>query len=157
MGLVGRVGLVGLVGLVCAAACSRETPPAPAGNVTPRDSQHAGITTPHGDHSAHHGGLVLMNGELHYEVVFDRSGGHRVWFTDAVRQDLPASMARDVRMIVTRPNEPVETLALEIDDAGESWVAKGRPVEGETVMVKVSYAVQGVPYEVEIPFLIPAK
>jgi hypothetical protein len=152
---VGRVGLVATMVLVT--ACSRETPPAPALNATPRDSQHAGITTPHGDHSPHHGGMVLMNGELHYEVVFDRAGSHRVWFTDAVRQELPASTARDVRMIVTRPDGPSETIALEIDDAGESWVASGRPVEGENVMVKVSYAVRGVAHEVEIPFLIPAK
>ena len=34
-----------------------------------------------------------MNGEMHYEVVFDRDGKHRVWFSDAVREDLPASVA----------------------------------------------------------------
>ena len=78
--------------LVLAAACCAGGAAGPAANVTPRDSQHQGITTPHGDHSAHHGGLVLMNGELHYEVVFDRDGRHRVWFSDAVREDLPASI-----------------------------------------------------------------
>lgn len=98
-----------------------------------------------------------MNGELHYEVVFDRNGRHRVWFSDAVREDLPASIARDVRMVVTRPGEAPETLALDIDEAGESWIAQGRAVEGENVMVKVTYAVQGAPHEIEIPFLIPSK
>lgn len=149
--------LLAAVLILATVSCSKpDTAPA-AETRKPGDSQHAGITTPHGDHSAHHGGMVLMNGELHYEVVFDRGGQHRVWFTDAVRQDLPASMARDVRMIVTRPNGPPETIALDIDEAGESWVAKGRPVDGDNVMVKVSYAVRGAPHEVEIPFLIPVK
>lgn len=93
-----------------------------------------------------------MNGELHFEVVLAPDGAHRVWFTNAVRDDLPASIARDVRMVVSRPGEPDETLALEIDDAGESWIARGRPVSGDNVMVKVSYSVAGEPYEVEIPF-----
>ena len=95
-----------------------------------------------------------MNGETHYEVVFDRNGSHRVWLSDAVREDLPASIARDVRMTITRPNAPVEILDLAIDDAGESWVARGKPVDGENVMVKLSYALRGAPHEVEIPFVI---
>ncbi len=99
--------------------------------------------------------MVLMNGELHYEVVFDRSGKHQVWFSDAVREDLPASVAANVTMTVTRKGAPPEPLVLTIDDSGESWVANGKPVEGDDVMVKVSYAVRGEPFEVEIPFLIP--
>lgn len=98
-----------------------------------------------------------MNGELHYEVVFDPAGAHRIWFSDAVREDLPASIAREVLMIVSRPGEPPETLPLQIDDAGESWVARGRPLAGNDVMVKVSYAVQGAVHEVEIPFAVPAQ
>ncbi len=156
-GVVRRGGLVGLIG-VLAVACSREaTTPTPQTNMAPRDAQHQGITTPHGDHSPHHGGMVLMNDELHYEVVFDRDGRHRIWFTDAVREDLPASIARGVRMTIARPNQPPEALTLDIDEAGESWVASGKPVAGDNVMVKINYVVQGSPHEVEIPFLIPAK
>lgn len=119
----------------------------------PKDAQHQGITTPHGDHSPHHNGIVLMNGELHYEVVLSPEGRHQVWFSNAVREDLPASIARDVTMTVTRPKEPDEKLALEIDDAGESWVARGRPITTGETMVKLSYSVQGQPLEIEIPFL----
>jgi hypothetical protein len=93
-----------------------------------------------------------MNGDLHYEVVLDRSGQHRIWFTDAVRQDLPASIAQNVRMTVTRPNEPAEQIALEIDDSGESWIAKGRAVQGNGVLVKVTYSVRDAANEIEIPF-----
>ena len=98
-----------------------------------------------------------MNGELHYEVVFDPQGRHRIWFSDAVREDLPASVARDVRMTVTRPGATPESLALEIDEAGESWVASGTPVSGDNVMVKVTFVAQGAPLEIEIPFLIPGE
>ncbi len=140
-----------------AGACSKPPEPAPVAAVKPADSQHAGITTPHGDHSPHHGGMVLMNGELHYEVVFDPHGKHRVWFSDAVREDLPASVATNVTMTVARNGAATEQLALTIDDSGESWVANGQPVAGDDVMIKVSYAVKGAPFEVEIPFLIPVK
>jgi hypothetical protein len=138
-----------------ALACSKPPEPAPAAASTkPADAQHAGITTPHGDHSPHHGGMVLMNGELHYEVVFDRSGKHQIWFSDAVREDLPASVASNLTMTITRKGASPEALALAIDDSGESWVANGKPVEGDDVMVKVSYAVKGERFEVEIPFLM---
>lgn len=172
MGLVGLVGRVGKnlsavaravsrdrrwIGLITVAltatACTRDAVEVSLNMSAPPDAQHRGITTPHGDHAPHHGGLVLMNGELHYEVVFDREGRHRIWFSDAVRQDLPASVARDVVMTVTRPNDAPERLTMTIDDAGESWVASGRPVAGEHVMTKITYVVQGAPYEVEIPFV----
>jgi hypothetical protein len=85
-----------------------------------------GITTPHGDHSPHHGGIVMMNGEMHYEVVF-RSGGQasRLVQQRGPRR-LPASIATGVTMVISRPMGPAETLPFRIDDSGESWVAAGR-------------------------------
>jgi hypothetical protein len=137
-------------------ACSKpaEPPPAPA---KPNDPQHAGITTPHGDHSPHHGGLVLMKGELHYEVVIDPNGKHAVWFSDAVREDLPASVASKVQMIVMRPNAPDESLPLAIDESGESWITTGKPVAGNDVMVKVTFVARGEPFEIEIPYVAPPR
>ncbi|MGH9201376.1 MAG: hypothetical protein ACRD2A_09080 [Vicinamibacterales bacterium] len=141
-----------------AGGCSKTSEPAPASpSARPADAQHAGITTPHGDHSPHHAGMVLMNGDLHYEVVFDKNGKHQVWFSDAIRADLPASVATNVVMIVSRNSGPAEQLSLAIDESGESWVASGQPVVGDDVMVKVTYSVKGAPFEVEIPFLIPVK
>ncbi len=137
--------------------CSPATPPAAEPAPQPRDAQHAGITTPHGDHSAHHGGLVLMNGEVHYEVVLDKSGRHRIWFSDAVREDLPASQATRVTMTIVRAGAPDEPLVLAIDDSGESWVASGQPVAPGEVTAKVTYVLRGEPFEIEIPFTIPAS
>ena len=146
-----RVHLV--LGFVVLTACStKPVEPEPAASPKPADPQHAGITTPHGDHSPRHGGLVLMQGELHYEVVLDRDGKHAIWFSDAVREDLPASVASKVAMTVIRPNARDEVLSLAIDESGESWIASGQPVAGDDVMVKVTFVARGEPFEIEIPF-----
>lgn len=147
--------IVGLSFVVALGGCSAAPAPPPPERVAeaPRDAQHAGITEPHGDHSPHHGGLVLMNGDVHYEVVMDPAGKYEVWFSDAVRTELPASVAARTRVEVVRPGTDAESLPLAIDEAGESWVGQGRPVAGEGVMVKVSYDIKGTPHEVEIPFV----
>jgi hypothetical protein len=141
-----------LLGLALAVACSsKPAEPRPEPAKKPADAQHAGITTPHGDHSPHHGGLVLMNGEVHYEVVFDSQGKHRVWFSNAVREDLPASIASDVVMAVTPRMGAATMFALKIDDSGESWMADGsHPLAGGD-MVKLTYKLRGEPFEIEIP------
>ena len=94
-----------------------------------------------------------MNGEMHYEVVFDKAGKHRVWFSDAVREDLPASIVRGVTMVIARPMGAAETLPLAIDDSGESWVAAGAPLDESGTTVTLKYSVRGEPFEIEIPFL----
>ena len=94
-----------------------------------------------------------MNGDIHYEVVLGRDGRHRVWFSDAVRNDLPASIAQNLTLEIARPAAPVEVVKPAIDEAGESWVATSRPIEGDGVMVKIRYALQGEPHEVEVPFI----
>ena len=143
--------------LIAAAACS--SPPetaAPASTAAPAaaaDPQHQNVVGPHGDHTPHKGGMVLMNADIHYEVVLARDGRHRIWFSDAVRNELPASIASGVTITITRPGQPDEVLTLTIDDSGESWVAAGRPVAGDDAYVKVSYSLQGEPHEVEVPFV----
>ena len=137
--------------MVFAVSCMDDSrPQQPPPSAKPNDPQHQGITTPHGDHSPHHGGLVMMNGEIHYEVVFDQKGRHRVWFSDAVREDLPASIASNVVMTITPKMGAVETLALKIDDSGESWVADGNPLASGDI-VKLTYSIRGEPLEIEIP------
>lgn len=141
-----------LIALIAGACSSTPPPPGAAPPPRPNDAQHAGVTTPHGDHAPHHGGIVLMQGELHYEVVIDPDGRHSVWFSDAVREDLPASVATKIEMTVLRPGAPPETLALTIDESGESWIATGKPVAGTGVMVKLTFVARGEPFEIEIPY-----
>ena len=155
--------VLAVVSVLCAlmVGCGRSdtVSVAPVANTTPSgpaDPQHQNVTGPHGDHSPHHGGLVLMNGDIHYEVVLGRDGRHRIWFSDAVRNDLPASIAQNVTLEIARPSAPVEVLKPSIDDSGESWVATSRPIEGDGVMVKIRYALQGEPLEIEVPFIAGA-
>ena len=145
-------GALVLIALIAfGAGCSTKPGEAPAATVEkPKDAQHAGITTPHGDHSPHHGGMVMMNGEVHYEVVFASNGKHQVWFSDAVREDLPASIASQVVMVVTPRMGAAETFVLKIDDSGESWVADGNQLASGDI-VKLTYALRGEPFEIEIP------
>jgi len=139
------------VAFALTAACSSAPEEPPPATAKPADAQHAGITTPHGDHSPHHGGLVLMNGEVHYEVVFDSQGKHRVWFSDAVREDLPASIVSGVVMEVTPKMGASTTFALRIDDSGESWMADGSHPLAAGDVVKLTYRLRGEPFEIEIP------
>jgi hypothetical protein len=146
---------IALVSLL--SGCTQPAPPAPApAQSAPKDAQHQGITEPHGDHSPHHGGMVLMNGDVHYEVVLDPAGRYELWLSDAVRTELPASIASNVTVTVSRPNAEPEMLRLAVDESGESWTGTGKAVAGDAVMVKVNYDLRGQPHEVEIPF-VPAK
>ena len=123
----------------------------------PAAANAAPAAVPHGDHNPHHGGVVLMKGDLHYEVVLDATGrSHQLYFTDAVREDLPASIASSVTLTIKRPNDAAEVIALHIDDAGESWIGSGRAVKepGKTVAT-VAFTIAHEPYSIDIPFAVP--
>lgn len=116
---------------------------------------HASTGMAHADHTPHHGGLVLMNGDLHFEVVLDPGGRHRIYFSDETRADLPASIASIVTMTVTRTTGAPEAVPLEIDETGESWVARGRAVDDQAAIVRVSYVANGKPYFIDLPWTRP--
>jgi hypothetical protein len=149
---------------VLAAGCeSRTRGPAPvaaaqeAGAATPAGAA-SGTTAaatsaiPHGDHNPKFGGLVLMDGDLHFEVVMQRDGVYRVFFSDAVRAELPAATASGVTVTVTRKSGAAETVALHIDDSGESWIGQGRAVEDPSATVRIAYTARGKPYFIDVPF-----
>jgi len=139
-------------------SCGRTPAAAPAASnaaVPAAVGSPSGSAVPHGDHVPHHGGVVMMKGdELHYEVVFDPSGrSHRVYFTDAVREDLPSSIATGVVLTIKRPSMPEEPIALQIDEAGESWVGGGKPVDrAANTTARVAFSIKGEPYWIDLPF-----
>ena len=78
--------------LTCAACSSKPAAEPPKAEAPqPKDAQHATITTPHGDHSPHHGGLVMMNGEVHYEVVFEDRKSTRLNSSHVALSRMPSS------------------------------------------------------------------
>ena len=97
-----------------------------------------------------------MKGELHYEVVLDPTGrAHRVYFTDAVREELPASIASRVVLTIRRPS-PEEEIVMQIDDTGESWIGNGQPVTApDKATARVAFWIGQDPYWIDIPFSAP--
>ncbi len=74
------------------------------------------------------------------------------FFHDAIRKDLPAATASAVTVTVERKGQPAETIALQIDDSGESWVGRGRPVDDPAATARVAYTASGTPYFIDVPF-----
>jgi hypothetical protein len=112
-------------------------------------------SVPHGDHNPHHGGIVMMKGDnLHYEVVLDPAGrAHHVYFTDALREDLPASVASDVVLTIHRPKTADERIPLQIDEAGESWIGSGGAVaDPAATTVRLAFSIRQEPYWIDLPF-----
>jgi len=141
--------------LLLLTACSAKPPDQAA--ATPAAAAN-GAAIPHGDHNPHHGGVVMMKGDLHYEVVLDKSGrAYQLYFTDAVREDLPASTASAVTLTIKRPREADEGIAMAIDDTGESWVGSGREVrDPQHTTATVAFTIAREPYSIDIPFVIPS-
>jgi len=151
-----QLALVSALAAASCASCGRAPAAAPpvaqAASAAPTGSAGA---VPHGDHNPHHGGIVMMKGEdLHYEVVLDPTGrAHRVFFTDALREDLQASVASDVVLTIHRPDAADERIALQIDEAGESWVGTGRAVSApKTASVRLGFTIRHEPYWIDLPF-----
>lgn len=149
-----------LVCVLATAACtssaheSESAPPASAAT----DAQQAmpgGMA--HGDHNPHHGGVVYMYDDMHYEVVLDPHGHHRVYFTDSAREDLPAAVASSVTLTVERPNTEAETLNGQIDPQGESWILDGRAIDDSATSVRVAFVTKSGPYWIDVPFIPPAQ
>lgn len=149
-----------LVAMVVAFACltaacggtANDTPVLAAQPAATATAAQAGGTIPHGDHNPRFGGIVMMNGDLHFEVVLGRDGRHRVFFSDAMRNELPAATASGVTVSVMRNGQPGETVALHIDDTGESWVGAGRIVDDPAATARVAYTAYGKPYFIDVPF-----
>jgi hypothetical protein len=138
-----------------AVACSNA--PSEPPRTAPTTSPAAQGAAPHGDHNPHHGGVVMMKGnDLHYEVVLDPSGKAQLFFTDAVREDLPASIASGVSLTVRQSGTPDETIPMRIDEFGESWIGGGRPITitPETT-VRVAFTIKQEPYWIDVPYRNP--
>jgi len=116
-----------------------------------------GMMMAHGDHSPRYGGYVFMHGDLHFEVVLTAEGEHRIYFSDAMRSELPAAVAEELRVTirrVTEAGEALEPLRPRIDEFGEAWIASGDPIDTEDTVAIVYFRFEGAPYEIEVPYIM---
>ena len=143
-----RCAVVMLPAILAGAACSERSEARSPEVAEAQSDQPA----PHGNHDPGYGGVVYMHGDLHFEVVFDPDGAHRVYFSDEVRTELPAAVVSGVRIDVTRPGEATEGLTARIDENGESWVAAGRRVAGAAT-ARVSFMTPEGPYWIDVPVM----
>ena len=151
-----RCALVAIPLCACLAACGgggRDTPVLAAQPVATAVAASQTGASPHGDHNPMYGGIVLMNGDLHFEVVLRRDGRHRIYFSDAMRSELPAATASGVTLTMTRNGQAAEAVPVQIDDSGESWIGAGRIVDiDDAATARVSYTAYGKPYFIDVPF-----
>lgn len=106
---------------------------------------------PHGDHNPHHGGVVLMYGlDLHYEVVLTPAGNVELWLSNAVREDLPASVVSDVAAEIERAGTR-QNIDMAISDSGDSWVGKVNAVKPEGVTLHLGFVYRGEPAALSFP------
>lgn len=139
------------------ASAAASTKPQAAGADAGAAAGHAGASStsaaaPHGDHSPHHGGTVLMAGDLHYEIVLKPAGGAELYLSDAVRKDLPASIVSDVAIEIERPGKKDEQIDMAVDGSGERWEGPGAPVKQDDAIVRVAFTFQGDPVTVDLPY-----
>jgi hypothetical protein len=106
----------------------------------------------HGDHDPRHGGVVLMYGaDLHYELVLQPTGNVRIYFSDAQRMELPASVVADVAIEVERQGSRPETLAMAISATGEYWEGQGGPVKEAGTNLNLAFVFRGEPVVISFP------
>lgn len=111
---------------------------------------------PHHDHTSRSGGMVLMNGDTHFEVAVGFDGRHAVLFSDEFREPLPADRILEATLTVLRPGAP-ETLALRPTDERGTWTAAGSPIADADIEVRVSFRERGKDtYTIDLPVQAPA-
>jgi hypothetical protein len=141
-------------GAVLSSSCSNGKA-APHTTITAADAAATGAPIAgmaHGNHNPKYGGVVLMNGELHLEVVAKEDGNYTVYFSDAARQEMPASVVSDLKISIKRPGFRGEPVDMKISDTGDNWVGKGGFVDDHETMLSVSFMNQGKQCTSDMPF-----
>jgi len=111
-----------------------------------------GATVPHMDHTPRHGGLVLMRGDTHFEVVMSKGGLCQVYFTDATRTELPASFASEVEIGLASLDGERQSVPFQADPEGKMWIGRLKVTDDPHLIVRVTYVAQGEqPYLIDVP------
>jgi hypothetical protein len=129
-----------------------DSKPAPRTAIAASDSGAPVPGMVHGNHNPKYGGVVLMSGDLHFEIVDDESGRYAVYFSDAARNELPASAVSNVRLTIERPKFRGEPVDMKISDTGERWEGMGGSVDDRDTDLRIDFNYQDKPYTSDMPF-----
>ena len=151
MSKVRRVVLVSLVALAAAGLRTFTLRQAVAAAQSVSPASDSAWALAHYDHRPRHGGLVLMNGDTHFEVVLDTTGSYSVYFSSGVRTPLPATIASEVKIAVIPSGRPRETIAMGPDPTNAYWVGRGTPMDDPDAIVRVGYTADTTPYWIDVP------
>jgi hypothetical protein len=89
----------------------------------------------HADHSAHHGGLVGMSGDLHLEIVSAQAGEYQVYLSDAFRQPINPEGVSGTLVLMPGMDDEME-LPLQVMH-GEYLAASGGPTDVNAMDVSI--------------------
>lgn len=97
-------------------------------------------------HESAHGGMVMMSGDDHAELVADPGGGYRLWFTDAWRKPLPGEQR--ATLTVKSKGGEVETIVMTAGPDG-AMVGKGKAKDGQARTVILDGFAHGFPFKTQ--------
>ncbi|MEQ8407859.1 MAG: hypothetical protein RKH07_06245 [Gammaproteobacteria bacterium] len=117
----------------------------------------ANLVTAHEDHGSRHGGFVMMFLELHFELVVPDEGGVQLYYSDAMRMELPAAVVSDVAIEIEREDYEIESVPMRISDSGDHWMGSSEPVDNPESIVRVAFLFQGEPFVLDIPAMVLPK
>ena len=151
MSKVRRVVLVSLVAIAAAGLRTFTLRQAVAAAQSVSPASDSAWALAHYDHRPRQGGIVLMNGDTHFEVVLDTTGSYSVYFSSGIRTPLPATIASEVRIAVIPSGRPRETIAMEPDATNSYWVGRGTLIDDPNTIVRVGYTAEATPYWIDVP------
>ncbi|MBV8843646.1 MAG: hypothetical protein JO307_12630 [Bryobacterales bacterium] len=138
------------------AGCNGESAPRTA--ISPADASAAPIPgMAHGNHNPKYGGVVLMNGDLHFEIVAKDDGHYTVYFSDAARRELPATAVSNVKLSIHRPGFRGEPVDMKVSDNGEYWQGQGGNVDDKETTLQIFFDYQGETRTSDMPFFAAAQ
>jgi hypothetical protein len=113
---------------------------------------HAHEGEEHGNHDALHDGFVLMYQDIHFEVVAGTEGLIRVFYTDAVRAELPAATVSDMAVEIEFPDGRTVPVNMAISDGGDYWEGMGTPITDPKTIIRLGFVFGTEPLLLDVPF-----
>ena len=99
----------------------------------------------------------MMFLELHFELVVPDEGGVQLYYSDAMRMELPAAVVSDVAIEIEREDYEIESVPMQISDSGDHWMGSSKPVVNPGSIVRVAFLFQGEPFVLDIPAMVLPK